>query len=193
MSLQGVYDMVGTHLLKQRARAVHDGRLMYRTPSGLTDPIGCLIHKHLYHTDMEGYAFKGVDTWHQYDSNGGLTKLKNALDVSGVDVDDEKTMRLITDLQRLHDDNEAEFWYDRLVAVGRTWRLHTYVIDDLRPIPAPDIPPVYSNTATWTHAAPTGAPSGRAFPQSHAAAMLRSMRALRTPATTDDDDGGVEI
>lgn len=130
MSLQATFDAVATHLLKQYKRAQYSATpdapptLMYRTPDGLMDAIGCLIPFERYSADMEGYAFKGKGTWEQYDSNGGLNKLRMALEFTLDNPRDEKTLRLLTDLQNVHDAHEPKFWFDRLHATARTWRLN---------------------------------------------------------------------
>lgn len=134
MDLQETFDLVVYSLVMQNKRAVvaEEGRLpvlKYKTPDGLRDPIGWLIPDHLYSPDMEGYSFKGPDTWKQYDSNGGLAKLKAALLDKGVYADDEKVMRMLTDLQHVHDNNEPEFWPDRFRALARTWRVADFMLD----------------------------------------------------------------
>lgn len=134
MDLQMTFDHVVQKLLAQNKRAMIEAPgkmpvLMYRTPDGLVDAIGSLIPEALYDPDMEGYAFKGTDTWKQYDSNGGLAKLHEALIQKGVYADDPKVLRLLTDLQHVHDGNAPEFWIDRLRAVARTWRLSTDTLE----------------------------------------------------------------
>lgn len=134
MDLSMVFNTVANHMLKQYAQSRHaeegqPAKLMYRTPSGLADPIGCLIPKNMYHPDMEGYAFKGPSTWKQWTNNDGLEKLRVALTRSGIDTHDEMVMRLLTDLQQVHDTHEPKFWYDRLIATARTWRFSTRGIE----------------------------------------------------------------
>lgn len=134
MDLQETFDVVALHLLKQFTQSVQteEGKprkLMYLTPDGLRDSIGCLIPASLYDSSMEGYAFKGPSTWKQWTNDDGLTKLREALKARGVMVDDENTMRLLTDLQRVHDNHEPGFWYDRLIATARAWRLSTRMVD----------------------------------------------------------------
>lgn len=134
MEPQEIFDTVAIHLLKQFKQAVHEEegkprKLMYRTPAGLRDSVGCFIPEMRYHPDMEGYALKGPSTWKQWTNNDGLTKLRDALIAFGVNVDDEVTMRLLTDLQRVHDNHEPQFWYDRLVATARAWRLSARMAD----------------------------------------------------------------
>lgn len=128
MELTTIFEAVAKHLIMQNAKAMAraDGqpiKLMYRTPEGLSDSIGCLIAPSRYDPLMEGYAFKGMSTWKQWSNDDGLKKLRAALIAQGVDVDDEPTMRLLTDLQHVHDNHEPEFWADRLRAVARTWRI----------------------------------------------------------------------
>lgn len=137
MDLQRTFDTVAEHLLTQDAKALHqeEGKtpvLMLRTPAGLKDSIGCLIPAALYHPDMEGYAFKGPATWTQWSNNTGLTKLHDALERGRVYVDDETVMRLLTALQNVHDNHEPEFWFERLVAVARTFRCAPYALDVYR-------------------------------------------------------------
>lgn len=134
MDLQGTFDTVVGHLMLQYKRAVHEEegkgpKLMYRTPSGLRDSIGCLIPDRLYKPEMEGYAFKGPSTWKQWANNDGLIHLKSALIYNGVDVENENALRMLTDLQRVHDNHEPEFWFDRLIATARTWRLSSLAVE----------------------------------------------------------------
>ena len=134
MDLQATFDAVAMHLIVQNKRAIHVEdenklpKMMYVTPDGLKCAIGCLFYTNTYHPDMEGYSFKGVDTWKQHAENDGLTKMREALRMSGVYVDDEKVLRMLTDLQHVHDNHEPEFWEARLTAVARTWRVSDYMI-----------------------------------------------------------------
>lgn len=147
MDLQQIFDAVAGHLIKQNKRAVYvedankAPKFMYKTPDGLMDAVGCLLYPGAYHPDMEGYVFKGVDTWKQHDDNGGLAKLKEALQIMGVYVDDPEVMRLLTDLQQIHDNHEPEFWMARFQATARTWRLNTHTLDYFREYPQHSLRP----------------------------------------------------
>lgn len=135
MDMQRIFDTVASHLLKQNKRAIHveessgPHKLMFVTPDGLRDSIGCLIPMGLYDPRMEGYAFKGKDTFKQHTTDDGLKLLRNALEANGVYVTEEEVLRLLTDLQSVHDNHEPEFWPDRLRATARTWRLSSGVVD----------------------------------------------------------------
>jgi hypothetical protein len=135
LDLQQMYDRVAKHLLKQNKKAIYVEneqklpKMMYVTPDGLKCAVGCLFALGMYSPDMEGYAFKGVDTWKQHADNDGLVKMRDALKAGGVYVSDEMVMRLLTDLQHVHDHHEPNFWPQRLLAVARTWRLASLVVD----------------------------------------------------------------
>lgn len=135
LTMQAMLDKVVRHLLTQDAKSMHQepGKapvLMLRTPAGLADAVGCLIPAAAYHPDMEGYVMKGPATWKQWSDNGGLEKLRAGLETGGVYVEDDNVMRLLTDLQAIHDNQEPELWAPRLTAVARTWRLERYFIEE---------------------------------------------------------------
>ena len=97
-----VFNKVSEHLLAQnhRALSVADLSCVYRSPTGLKCAVGCLIEDQFYSRGLEG-----LDVRH------GV--IENVLKLSGVPVT-ETVLRLLQELQQLHDYVTPAGWPDRL-------------------------------------------------------------------------------
>lgn len=113
-SAQEIFDKVVHHLLTQKQRSVLletraslEYSCAYRGSGGLKCAIGCLIKDEFYSPELEG---KGV----------GSSIISSALMNSGVDLgkpgsaDGAYLMRLLTELQTIHDHASIDRWEDGL-------------------------------------------------------------------------------
>lgn len=109
MTPQDLYTKVRKHLLTQMQKAFRaggSGRCAYRTASGLTCAIGCLISKENYSEELEG-------------KTGIHTVVLEAAGLSGQTGLDS----LILDLQEVHDNYDVVEWSTRLNAVAERHNL----------------------------------------------------------------------
>lgn len=110
-TLEQIFQRVKTHLLTQNAKSMHNRKIegipsstaqcVYRSPDGLKCAVGCLIADEHYKPELEGLAALGK-------------AVSNALIASGIPMNDHQTQRLVSYLQRLHDDYEPKEWAKEL-------------------------------------------------------------------------------
>ena len=109
-TLQEIFDIVSTHLLRQGVQARDDLSCRYRMQvNDVTTKcaVGCLIPDSAYNTDMEGNSIVYVRS--NMDEEGpGL--VVEALALNGVDCRDYETMDLLEKLQTVHDTEEPHNW-----------------------------------------------------------------------------------
>lgn len=97
---QWVYDRVKAHLLKQGRKALQGNRCAYRGDENTACAAGCLIRDDLYQPTMEGLSAAGDrGVWNAIAESIGLPHDGN-----------DKTGRLISSLQSMHDTREPEQW-----------------------------------------------------------------------------------
>ena len=100
-----VFNKVSEHLLAQNARAlsVADLSCVYRSNSGLKCAVGCLIKDEFYSRELEGrYVRTNV--------------IESVLKLSGVPITEE-VLKLLEELQQLHDFVKTEGWVAELARV----------------------------------------------------------------------------
>ena len=91
MDKQKVFDKVVNHLLTQNAKSFDEiAGCMYRGGNGMMCAVGCLITDAGYDPEIESLVM-------------GSLAVNNALEKSGINVDDDEEEYLLRDLQRLHD------------------------------------------------------------------------------------------
>jgi hypothetical protein len=125
LSLQELFNISATHLLKQGQRAFARGGCCYRTPAGLKCAIGAVIPDDLYDPFIEG----GLASWALNPETANTTgdddilrvrKLGEVLRASGLDATHEA---LVGRLQRIHDYTSPEFWASSLADLATEFRL----------------------------------------------------------------------
>ena len=124
MSNQEIFDKVATHLLKQGQRSValsSEGapQCQYRGDKGTMCAVGCLIPDERYDSSIEGLSVAMMtreDDFHQED-DGVLDALGFAVKF--------RQIRLLTDLQIMHDNVEPDQWKPWLIALGKRYGLNT--------------------------------------------------------------------
>lgn len=106
---QEVFDQVATHLLKQGERSIEPTAYLcvYKTSEGLSCAAGCLMSDDDYSHDFE------QNTWKE------LTKYRGVPDAH---------VSLITELQKLHDDNRPRAWRNKLRRIANNHGLNSEVV-----------------------------------------------------------------
>jgi hypothetical protein len=103
-SHQEIFDLAVAHLISQRRSALLPrGGGAYRGPCGGC-PIGSFIAPRDYTTAM---------------MDAGVVALRKALRRARIDVDDSRTVRLLSCLQNVHDAFGVWEWNDRLHSIAR--------------------------------------------------------------------------
>ncbi|AYB50371.1 hypothetical protein V4C85_10635 [Ralstonia solanacearum] len=111
LAIEDLFERVRAHLLAQQCRSEDaDGEPRYRGLGNRRCGIGLLIDDAYYRTDIErlGVSLLRVP---------GNDPLSCALRQSGIDVDDDRVVELLIDLQDIHDLQAIECWPAALEAV----------------------------------------------------------------------------
>ncbi|ALF86785.1 MULTISPECIES: hypothetical protein [Ralstonia solanacearum species complex] len=111
LAIEDLFERVRTHLLAQQCRSEDaDGEPRYRGLGNRRCGIGALIDDAYYRADIErlGVSLLRVP---------GNDPLSCALRQSGIDVDDDRVVELLIDLQDIHDLQAIECWPAALEAV----------------------------------------------------------------------------
>ncbi|WP_426395547.1 hypothetical protein ACN9M1_15015 [Ralstonia sp. R-29] len=104
LAIEDIFDRVRTHLLAQHCRSEDaDGEPRYRGLDNRRCGVGILINDACYSADIErlGVSLLRVP---------GDDALARALRCSGVNVDDDRVVDLLIDLQDIHDLAAIESW-----------------------------------------------------------------------------------
>ncbi len=121
---QTIFDKVATHLLTQNARSfqhANGGICAYRGVGGTKCAIGALISDEHYTEDIEGLTLVWGDTVRG--------RIARAVSLSlGVEVLSPGVLRLLQDLQRLHDKNPPEKWRSLLLTTACRFELSPKVL-----------------------------------------------------------------
>jgi hypothetical protein len=126
LTTQAVFDQAVVHLLGQRKAALlpKGGGAYYGGNS--TCPVGNLIAARHYAASMEGVPVRYVST-HTKDIpqhlRAGADALKRALIRARIDIDDNRTVLLLTRLQTVHDAFGVWEWKRRLKSVASEFGL----------------------------------------------------------------------
>ncbi|MGF6839870.1 hypothetical protein QF001_003737 [Paraburkholderia youngii] len=121
LSRQDVFDLVATHLLKQRARSLadYDGILacVYRAPDGKRCAVGAVIPDEAYDESLENRSVRNlVERLPRARGPQGILYLFLSAHYS-----------LLSALQALHDNNEPEEWPAGLHRIAREFELRSPV------------------------------------------------------------------
>ena len=138
MNKQEIFGVVRAHLIEQSAKAedLYTGACSYYAEDGKRCAVGALIPREVYTPDMEDSTvhvlvlnLEAPDTYATMmeNDNSGLVKrtnaLRSALVASGIDVTDIEVMRLLNDLQRVHDLHPVACWSEQLKRVADAYKL----------------------------------------------------------------------
>ncbi len=120
-SLQNIFDTVAEHLLIQNEKSVFGDVCAYRGEDGRRCAIGVLIPDEYYVESIEDSTVfnEAVD--------GHLT---NVLKANGIDINDDYTIKLLRELQRVHDTNEIRDWPNELCQVAKRYGLNAAAIEE---------------------------------------------------------------
>lgn len=125
MDNQQIFDKVATHLLTQNERSVDiDGDCQYRDPQGRSCAVGCLIPDEFYNPAFEGAQ---VSSAMKYGRKNSL--LANALEGAGIDVGNPTTIKLLAELQHMHDNDSPYGWPEDLRDIAMKFGLSTEALD----------------------------------------------------------------
>lgn len=107
MTDQATFDKIVRHLLRQNKRSrMPDGNIcLYRGPNGLKCAIGCLISDKEYRHEFEGARVAMLLTSY------------NCKQLMGLNI------RLLTAMQRLHDECEVELWPTYIKHIAKQYGL----------------------------------------------------------------------
>lgn len=110
LAMREVFDRVKTHLLTQNARSQLGvgPRCLYRGPGKLKCAVGILIKDEHFNDEFNS---EPVDDG----------RVLEALRASGINVDDERLVELLIDLQTLHDKCSLTFWREKLNNVEKEY------------------------------------------------------------------------
>ena len=127
MTHQEIFDKVATHLLTQKKQAVSDeGVCLYRTPSGLSCAVGCLIPDDLYTPAIETGT---PGNWHGGEERHAGKHLAVILEAAGFV---EGDMQLLRRLQTVHDNNATVTgWRSGLARAAEKFHLSPAILDSL--------------------------------------------------------------
>ena len=112
LSAKEIYERVSAHLLAQRAVSEDENGSCRLRGGGRKCAIGSLIHDDLYCSDIEGVGI----AYYQNSRDGALLR---ALLASGVDIYNEHIVKLLMELEELHDNTHVDEWPQLLAALGR--------------------------------------------------------------------------
>ena len=124
MTHQEIFDEVAAHLLTQKKQAVNDeGVCLYRTPSGLSCAVGCLIPDDLYTPAIETGT---PGNWHSGEGHHTGKHLAVILEAAGFV---EGDMHLLRRLQQVHDNSRTVTgWKYGLVAVAEEFHFSSAIL-----------------------------------------------------------------
>ncbi len=109
MNNREIFDKVKTHLLTQNRKSYDDYKgCSYRGPNGTMCAVGCLIPDNVYNEDMEGGDVYSHNV-QPYLETLGLAS--------------PSALRLLRDLQNLHDSVDCEDWPARLDVIEKEYGL----------------------------------------------------------------------
>ncbi|MHA6915694.1 hypothetical protein [Ralstonia pseudosolanacearum] len=110
-AIEDLFERARTHLLAQQCRSEDaDGEPRYRGQGNRRCGIGALIDDAHYRADIEGLGVSLLRV-------PGNDPLSCVLRRSGVDVDDDRVVELLIDLQDIHDLQAIDNWPNALEAV----------------------------------------------------------------------------
>src|SRR5690348_4139130 len=128
MTLQEIFDKVGVHLLTQNEQAMardEDGErnCAYRAEGDrgmLKCAVGCLIPDELYTPVIEGFGVMPE----MGSSNNSVAESRRLYSIlEQLELDEPPQLRLLEQLQKLHDDFMPHQWRGALKDVAFNWRL----------------------------------------------------------------------
>jgi hypothetical protein len=120
MNTQELFDKVATHLLTQNAKAQDAlGGCVYKADDGKMCAVGCLIDAKFYNGDLEG---KGISM-----GDSGMA-VYNAVRYSIGDDITPRQVRMLQDLQDIHDDYPTEDWPEELQNLAEEYDLSTAIL-----------------------------------------------------------------
>jgi len=136
MTPQQIFDTVAKHLLTQNARATRERgpeddsgdtqACVYRTDTGLTCAVGCLIPEALYNPDMDN-ASKVQGT--AISANQIVQRVLDNLGVIDFHAGaEDNRLKLLRNLQRTHDSYDVEDWPEELRDLARRFELSAEVL-----------------------------------------------------------------
>jgi hypothetical protein len=122
MTLQQIFSRVREHLLtqKQKSLSVNDSTACaYRGHGGLSCAVGCLIPDEYYTPEIEGLAIE--PSWSA--PAAAVRRLRRILRLSGIPVRNAQALRLLQELQVVHDECDPDRWAAHLKEIGQKFDL----------------------------------------------------------------------
>lgn len=106
MSMREIFNKVEKHLLKQNTRSIRVGSCKYRTDSGLSCAVGCLMTDNMYSHTLEGESVRATEVVEALAPIIGVSPRHRA-----------KKLDLLHRLQGIHDGDSITEWADKLSEV----------------------------------------------------------------------------
>ena len=99
MSMREIFNKVEKHLLKQNTRSIRVGSCKYRTDSGLSCAVGCLMTDNMYSHTLEGESVRATEVVEALAPIIGVSPRHRA-----------KKLDLLHRLQGIHDGDSITEW-----------------------------------------------------------------------------------
>ena len=106
MSMREIFNKVEKHLLKQNKQSIRIGSCKYRTDSGLSCAVGCLMTDDMYSHTLEGESVRATEVVEALAPIIGVSPRHRA-----------KKLDLLHRLQGIHDGDSITEWADKLSEV----------------------------------------------------------------------------
>lgn len=105
LTRMAVFYTIKNHLLNQMERAIgKNGYCCFRSPSGLSCAVGCMIPEDRYYPDFESITLVDMHP----PATDVEIEFRDALESNGIDFDRDYPM--LEDLQAIHDRKEPHNW-----------------------------------------------------------------------------------
>lgn len=128
MTKQALFNKVAQHLLTQQKKAAtRSGTCMYRTQTGLSCAIGCLIPDNKYDKSFEGV---GIDDtfWDCEEDLEFVRDMRKIMRAAGLV---KAQTKLASELQNVHDFYSVKQWPQELERVAEEFGLKSTIVQQL--------------------------------------------------------------
>ena len=132
MNTQEIFDKVASHLLTQNVRSPFGGSCLYRAPNGNMCAVGCLISKEVY--DAQNYTDADDNVVNRLEGAGIRSiRVRGSVEDSIGRTLDDPELRLLMDLQGMHDRLGPEDWPARMQKFADRYDLSNLVVVEYTP------------------------------------------------------------
>ena len=122
MNLQGLFDKVAQHLLKQKTKSMQDRAFAYRGEEGRMCAVGCLIKDEFYRPSLEGKIIL-CNGAVQHAVQQSLDGEADSSVMTTAGTLTQQARHLLDDLQIVHDQRLTHHWKEELARLARDFKL----------------------------------------------------------------------